>query len=161
MSDLVVIAYEDESTAFRVREKLERMEKAHLVGLQDLVIVVRDKEDKVKIKQAENMMGVGALSGAFWGMLIGILFWMPFLGLAVGALSGAVAGKFADLGIDHQFVKDLAATIQPGTSAVFMLIRDTTPDKFVKNLEEFKGKVIQTSLSEDDEAKLRAALGGH
>ncbi|MFC1960328.1 DUF1269 domain-containing protein [Chloroflexota bacterium] len=161
MSDLVVIAYEDEGTATQVRDKLETMQKEHIVGLEDLVLVVRSQDGKPKIKQSVNLAGAGALSGSFWGLLIGILFWMPWLGLAIGALSGAMAGHFTDIGIDDKFIKEVGATIKPGNSAVFMLIRESTPDKFVNALKEFGGTVLQTSLSEEDEAKLRAAFDEH
>jgi uncharacterized membrane protein len=93
-------------------------------------------------------------------MLIGLLFWMPWLGLAFGAISGALAGKFSDIGIDDKFIKSVGETITPGTSAIFLMIRDVTPDRV---LEELRGhsdiQVISTSLSRDAENKLREALG--
>ncbi len=159
MSDLVVVAFDDETTAFDVRDKLAQMQTARLVGLEDVVVVVRREDGKVKVKQAVNLAGVGALSGSFWGLLIGTLFWMPWLGLAVGAVSGALGGAVRDYGIDDQFIKQVGETIQPGHSAIFMLIYDSTPDKFLKEISEFKGAVIQTSLTEEDEKQLREAFG--
>jgi uncharacterized membrane protein len=159
MSDLVVVAFDDEKTAFRVRDKLAQLQTAHLVGLEDVVVVVRREDGKVNIKQAINLTGAGALSGSFWGLLIGMLFWAPWLGLALGAISGAIGGAMKDIGIDDNFIKEVSESIEPGQSAIFMLIYEATPDKFLQQISEFPGKVIQTSLTEAQEAKLREAFG--
>jgi uncharacterized membrane protein len=97
------------------------------------------------------------MSGAFWGMLIGLLFLNPLLGAGIGAGAGALSGKFADIGINDQFMKDLAATFTPGSSALFVLVRKSTPDKVLEALKPFagKGRVLQTSLTKDKEEELR------
>jgi uncharacterized membrane protein len=159
MSDLVVVGFDDEKTAFRVRDKLAQMSKEHLVGLEDLVVVVRHQDGKTDIKQSTSLAGIGALSGSFWGLLIGLIFFVPVLGLAVGAIAGAIAGHFADYGIDDKFIKDVSETVKPGNSAVFMLIKEVTPDKFLKEMAEFKGTVIRTSMTAENEAKLKEAFG--
>jgi len=158
MSDLVVVAFDDEQTAFQVKDRLEQMQKEHIIELEDLVVVVRHQDGKPDIKQSVSMAGVGALSGSFWGLLLGLIFFMPLFGLAIGAITGALAGHFSDYGIDDKFIKQIAETIQPGNSAVFMLIKKSTPDKVLAGLTEFKGTVIQTSLSEENEEKLREAF---
>lgn len=158
MSQMIVVAFDDETTAFKVRDKLSQMQKQYLIGLDDLVVAVRDKEGKVKIKQAVNMAGAGALGGAFWGMLIGLIFFVPIFGLAVGAISGALGGKFSDYGIDDHFIKQVSEAIQPGQSAVFMLISEATPDKFLEAMSEFHGRVIQTSLSAEQEQRIKEAF---
>lgn len=159
MSDLIVIAYADETTAFQARDNLVQLQKEHLIELADAVVVVRKQDGKVEIKQAVNLAGVGALQGSFWGMFIGLLFFAPWLGLAVGAITGAISGKMADIGVDDNFIKEVGQTIQPGNSALFLLVRSATVDKILERVQ-FPGKVISTSLSNEDEAKLVAALGG-
>ncbi len=159
MSDLIVIAFDDETGAEQMRDALVGMQKRHLVTLEDAAVVVRKQDGKVKVKQATDLVGAGALGGAFWGMLIGIMFWMPWLGLAAGAMSGALGGHFTDIGVDDDFIKEVGNTIEPGNSALFLLVREATPDKMVDELKQFKGKILQTSLSSEDEAKLRAAFG--
>jgi uncharacterized membrane protein len=158
VSDLVVVAFDDEQTAFRVRDKLAAMTKEHLIGLEDLVVVIRHMDGKVDIKQSTSLSGAGALWGSFWGLLIGLIFLAPIVGLAIGAIAGAIAGHFSDYGIDDKFIKDVAEKIQPGNSAVFMLIKEVTPDKFLRQMEEFHGTVIQTSLTEAQENKIREAF---
>jgi len=106
-------------------------------------------------------VGEGALGGAFWGMLIGLLFWMPWMGLAIGAAAGALAGKFSDIGVDDQFIKEVGQTIEPGQAALFLLVDKATPDKLIPELEQFDATVLQTSLSDEDEAKLRELFGAH
>jgi uncharacterized membrane protein len=159
VSELVVIAFDNETGAAEMRDALVELQKQRLVTLDDAAVVIRRASGKVKVRQAVNLVGSGALGGAFWGMLIGLLFWMPWLGMAVGALSGALGGALSDYGVDDGFVKEVAATIRPGHSALFLLIREATPDKLVDALKQFNGKIMQTSLSKDDEARLKEAFG--
>ena len=159
MSDLIVLAFDTETGAAEMRDRLVKLQKQHIISLDDAAVVVRRQDGKVKVKQAVSLVGQGALGGAFWGLLIGIIFWMPWLGLAVGAMSGAVAGGLTDIGVDDEFIKDVGNTIEPGHSALFLLVREATQDKLEDELKEFKAKVLQTSLSNEDEAKLRALFG--
>jgi len=92
-------------------------------------------------------------------MLIGLLFWAPWLGLAIGAVTGAIAGKMSDVGVDDKFIKEVGDSIEPGNSALFLLVVDATPDKVLEGLDGFSPTIYQTSLSEEDEARLRASFG--
>lgn len=159
MSTLVVLAFDNETGALEMREDLKRMQKEHLVELDDAAVVIRTPDGKVKVKQATSLVGKGALGGAFWGMLVGLLFFMPWLGLAAGALSGALVSSLADVGVDDGFIKRVGSTIEPGHSAIFLLIRAATPDKLLDELRKYDCQVLQTSLSSRDEEKLRAAFG--
>jgi uncharacterized membrane protein len=104
-------------------------------------------------------VGAGAVGGAFWGMLIGLFFWMPWLGLALGAVVGAISGKLSDYGINDDFINEVGATIQPGGSALFLLISKWTEDKALERLKKFNATVVRTSLSNEEEEKLKAAFG--
>jgi uncharacterized membrane protein len=156
MSDLVAIAYPDVETAQRVAQNLVEAEKAHLVGLDDLVIVERKPDGKIKLHQP-SMAGTGALGGAAWGGLIGLLFLVPLFGMAVGAASGALAGHFTDAGVDDKFMKDLGARLQDGDAALVTLVRNANMEKILADIK-IPGTVIQTSLGSDTEDALRAAL---
>ena len=160
MSNLIVISFPDEQLAFEMRAALVQLQKEYLIEMEDVVIVTKDEKDKVKLHQAMNLTAVGAASGGFWGMLIGMLFLNPLLGAAVGAGAGALSGRFTDLGINDQFMKDLAENFKPGCAAIFILVKKATADKVLEGLEQFKGKgkVIQTSLTKDDDATLRAFI---
>lgn len=155
MSDLIVLAFDNENGAVEMRDKLASMQKQHLIKLDDAAVVVRRQDGKVKVKHAVSLVGVGALGGAFWGMLIGIIFWMPWLGLAVGATAGALGGKFTDIGVDDKFIKEVGNTIKPGHSALFLLVVRAKGDRVMDELKGYKATVIQTSLSKEAEAKLR------
>lgn len=157
MSDLIVIGFKDEFKADEVLIELRKMEREHLIDLEDAAIVVRKREGKVKVKQTQELVTSGALSGGFWGLLLGMLFLHPFLAF-FGAAAGAISGAFTDIGIDDNFIRELGNTIEPGTSALFILVKKSTPDKVLDELSQFEGKVLQTSLSKEDEAKLQAAL---
>jgi len=158
MSTLVVVGYDDQFKAEEVRLKLWKMQKDYLIDLGDAVVALKDQAGKVKLHQAVNLTAAGAVSGGFWGSLIGLLFLNPLLGLAVGATAGAVSGALTDVGIDDKFMKDLAATLKPGSSALFVLVRKSTPDKVLEELSGTGGKILKSSLSHEDEAKLQAAL---
>ena len=161
MSDLIAIAYDDEFKAEEVRLLLAKLQVEHLIELEDAAVVVKDQKGKVKLKQAIELTDSGALSGGFWGLLIGTLFFMPIVGAAVGAASGALAGALSDLGVDDNFMRELGETMQPGTSALFVLVRQVTPDKVLAEVAPYGGKVLRTSLSKDDEGKLQEVLSRH
>ncbi len=161
MSEMIVFAFKTATGAEEMRDALIQMQKEHLIALDDAAVVVRNQDGKTKVKQATSLVGAGALGGAFWGMLIGLLFFMPWLGLAIGAVTGAIAGKYSDIGIDDKFIKEVGATIEPGDSALFLLVREATADKVLPQLEKFDATVLRTSLSDEQEAKLREAFGGH
>jgi uncharacterized membrane protein len=162
MSDLIVIAFQDEHTAFALRAELAKMQKEYLIDMEDVVVVTKDDKGKVKLHQAQSLTAMGAVSGGFWGMLIGLIFLNPLLGAAVGAGAGAVSGALTDIGVDNNMMKELAASFKPGCSAVFVLVRKATGDKVLEGLKEFtgKGKVLQTSLAKDKEDELRAVIEG-
>lgn len=158
MADLIVLAFETEDGALEVRDELIKLQKQQLIELEDAAVVVRPVEGKPKVKQVGSLAGAGALGGAFWGLFIGLLFFAPWLGLVMGAAAGAIAGGLTDVGVDDKFIKDVGKTIEPGQSALFLLIRKVTPDKVLDHIKKYQPIVLQTSLSEDDEAKLREAF---
>ena len=162
MSNLIVISFKDEQTAFGMRAELAKMQKEYLIEMDDVVVVTKDDEGKVKLHQAQNLTAVGAVSGGFWGTLIGLIFLNPLLGAAVGAGAGAVSGALTDIGINNDMMKSFAAGFKPGCSALFVLVRKATGDKVLAGLSEFtgKGKVLQTSLTKDKEEELRAVIEG-
>ena len=143
-----------------MREDLLKMQKEHLIGLDDAAVVVKGQDGKVKTKQITSLAGAGALGGAFWGLLFGLIFFVPVFGLVVGAAAGAIAGKYSDVGVDDKFIKEVGNSIQPGNSALFLLVREAVPDKIMDGLKQYKNvKVIKTSLSKEQEDKLRQAFG--
>ncbi len=157
MSDLIVVGFKDEFKADEVMSELRRLQSEYLVDLEDAAVVIRNQEGKVKIKQAQELVAAGAVSGSYWGILLSVIFFNPIFAL-VGAAAGALSGALTDIGIDDNFMRDLGSTIEPGTSAIFVLVRKSTPDRVLADLSKFEGKVLRTSLSKEDEAKLQAAL---
>jgi len=166
MSNLVVLGFDGLHTADEVLNKLRSLQKEHLIDLEDSCVVERDQDGKIHVKQAVNLTALGAktggLWGAMWGTLVGLLFMNPLagmvLGAAVGAGSGALSGSLADYGIDDSFVKKLGETIIPGSSALFVLVKRATEDKVLSEIEPFKPRLLKTSLSNEQEEKLKAAL---
>lgn len=159
MSELLVLAFPSADGAKHALAEIAELQKGQLISLTDAATVVRMADGKVKVKQANNLVGAGALGGAFWGMLIGVLFLMPWLGLAIGAIGGAIAGAFTDIGIDDKFIKQVGSTIEPGHSALFLMVESMTEDRVVAALHKMGPTLLRTNLSQDDEAKLRSAFG--
>ena len=160
MSDLIAIVYPNAQRAHIVLSAVQRLEQAHLIDLEDAVVVTKDEDDKIRLHQTINMTTRGALGGAFWGSLIGLLLLNPLLGIATGAVAGAAGGALTDFGISDKFMKSLAETMGRETSAIFVLLRRATADKLERELAAYGGRVLHTSLSTEDEERLRVALSG-
>lgn len=160
MSQLIVIGFDAEEDAFALRQELGAAQKEYLLRLEDAVVVTRPTEGEYQLHQALNMTGTGAITGTFWGGLIGLLFLMPLAGAAIGAASGALAGSATDYGINDDFIRQIAKTVPVGSGAVFILAEDFNTDKLLPRLEKYgsRARVIQTSLSNADEARLCEAL---
>lgn len=158
MSDLVVIVYPTEARAEEMRQKLIGLQKEYLIEIGDAAIAVMHEGGKVKLNQLLNTTALGAVSGSFWGLLIGAIFLMPIFGAALGAASGALGGALTDYGIDDSFMKDLAGSLQPGNAALFVLVKKVTGDKVLEALRGTGGTVLKTSLDQSQEQKLRDAL---
>ena len=158
MSNLVAVAYPDESTASEVAQTLIELQKERSIQLEDLVVAIRKDNGKIKLKQSFSPAGTGAAGGALWGGLIGLIFFMPLLGMAIGGATGAAAGAATDVGVDDKFMKELGEKLQPGGAAVFVLVSQSTPDKVLPRISQYGGEVIQTSLDDDAEQRLRHVL---
>ncbi len=157
-STLTVVSSPTMDGAEEILKVIGSLQKQELIQVEDAAYVRRDETGKPKIKQAVNLVGQGALGGAFWGMLIGLLFLAPWLGAAIGAASGALGGKAADFGIDDDFIKEVGNRIQPGTSALFLLTGEGVLDKVAEALKDYEFEIIHTNLPDAEEAELRAAF---
>jgi uncharacterized membrane protein len=168
MAELVAVGFDNPQEADRVLTELARLQREYLIDLEDAVVAIRQPDGKVNLKQSINMIGTGAasggLSGALWGSLVGMLFLNPLAGMAVGGLvgagAGALSGSLVDYGIDDNFIRQIADTLQPNTSALFVLVRKAQPEKVLAELSQFRGRVLRSSLSPEQEARLQAALSG-
>jgi uncharacterized membrane protein len=166
MSNLVVFDFDGIHTADEVLNKLRSLQKEYLIDLEDACVVERENGGKVHIKQAVNLTKFGAaaggMRGALWGALVGLLFMNPLAGMALGAIAGAgagaLSGSLADYGIPDDFIRKLSGTIPEGSSALFVLFRSITEDKVLPEIEPYKPRVLKTSLSNEQEARLKAAL---
>ena len=160
MSDLIVITYDQEQTGRDAFNELANLQKMQLLELEDAALAVKDDKGKVKVKQTlENQVtGTSALWGGFWGLLIGLIFLAPIFWGLFGALMGFIAGKAGDVGIDDKFIKQVGDSLDPGGAALFVLVIRATPDKVLEQMKQFGGEVYQTSLSNEDEEKLKKAL---
>ena len=159
MTDMVVLAFDSETGADQGREKLVELNNQYVLNLVDATEVIRHADNKVKVKNLRSLTGVAAMGGALWGTLFGLLFFMPLVGFAAGTVSGAIAGHFSHLGVSKDFLKQIEDTMKPGTSALAIVAANVTVDKVVQALTPLHPKVIRSSLSTEQEAKLNEAFG--
>lgn len=160
MSTLVVVGFPTAAEAEEVRRELATFQKEQLIALEDAVVVERDAESRVHLRQAVNLTAAGAVGGGFWGTLVGLLFLNPLLGAAVGAGIGAASGSLSDIGIDDSFMRELGETLPAGSAALCLLLRDATPDRVIERLRSHAphARLLRTNLSHTDEENLRQLL---
>ncbi|MCD2324415.1 DUF1269 domain-containing protein [Sphingomonas sp. IC-56] len=169
MAELISVGFDDLKEADNVLARLNRLQKEYLIDLEDAVVAIRQPDGKVNLKQSVNLVGAGAasggVSGMLWGTLVGLLFLNPLAGMAVGGAvglgAGALSGSLVDYGVDDSFVRELAETLKPDSSALFILVRRVQPERVLAELRDVRGHILRTSLSHEQEANLAAALAAH
>ena len=160
MASLTAWKFDTPDGAEQALKTVEDLAKQQLIVVQDAAVVSWPQgKKKPKTRQAQNLAAAGALGGAFWGMLFGLLFLVPFFGMAMGAAMGALAGHFSDYGISDDFIKQVRAKVTEGTSALFLLTEQATIDKVADAFKGTKMELIQSNLSHEQEAQLKAAFG--
>ncbi len=166
MSDLVVIGFENMQKAEEVLWRFRALRSQNLLDLDDAVVVVRDEKGEINLKQSINLThydaSAGLLSGGLLGAMVGLVFLNPAAGFLIGGMigagAGALSGSLSDYGIPDDFIRSLAETIPVNSSALFILARKVQPEKILAELPDVKGKVLRTTLSPDQEKRLREAL---
>jgi uncharacterized membrane protein len=147
MTDLIVLGFDGIHKADEALLQLEQLEKEHLIHMEDAAVVVRMADGSIKIRQTQDLTAAATLTGGVWGLLVGALLANPLIGIAVGSGMGALSGASADIGINDDFIEELAETLSPDSSAVFLLVKQATLDKVMADLRPFKGRLLHTSMS--------------
>lgn len=160
MAELIVIGYDDEDTAAQAAQEVYRLSHDLIIEPEAVAVIVRDKDGKYKVTTNHHPVAEGATWGMLWGALFGLLFFVPVFGLAVGAAWGALFGAIEKAGVDKRFQNEVRDMVQPGTSALFLIVDKVTPDKAIEALGKFGGRVLKSSLSTDAERQLQEALHG-
>ena len=157
MSNLIVMTFNTPDEASRVRQTLRELERAGRVSLDDAAVIRKDANGTIEVdNEVDRGVKIGALGGGLLGLLLSFMF--PLAGIVVGAAGGALAGRMADLGIDQQFVRDVSESLQPNSSALFVIVRDADPTIVIAALEPYQGTLYHTTLDPGVEAELRHAL---
>ncbi len=160
MATLVAIGYPDETTATAASLEANQLAKDMIIQPDAIAVIIRDKDGEFHVTTNHHAVGGGATWGMFWGFLFGMLFFVPFFGMAVGAGLGALMGKMSKGAIDKEFQSQVRDMLQPGTSALFLVVEKVTPDKAIDALSRYGGTVLKSSLSKETEAELQEALHG-
>ncbi len=156
MATLTVWKFPSAGGADEAIRTLEQLQSQELIKVHDGAIVSwpADKK-KPRTRQLHSLAGAGAMGGAFWGLLFGLIFFVPLFGLAIGAAAGALGGSMADVGIDDDFIKRIREQVTPGTSALFALTSDAVLDRVREAFAGQQPELLETNLSEEQEAKMR------
>ena len=160
MSELIVIGYESHATAGQAYEKVIELQSDFIVELRGLAIVTVDDDGKTHVDTPQRIVGASAASGALWGMLLGLLFFVPGMILFGGAI-GALFGKLTKTGVDDSFRAQVSDLLTPGHSAVVVMASKLTEDKFAAAMAPYGGAILKTSLSDADEKELAEELAGN
>jgi uncharacterized membrane protein len=160
MSELIAISYEDTVTAHQAADEAERLANDLIIEPDAIAVIVCRHDGTYKVTTNHHAVGAGTSWGMFWAFLFGILFFVPVLGLAVGAGIGAIMAKITENGVDKEFQSRIQDMLQPGTSALFLVVHKVTPDKAVDALAPYGGTILKTSLSDTAENELQDALHG-
>jgi uncharacterized membrane protein len=160
MATLIAIGYPDETTATQAADEARRLARDLIIQPDAIAVIIRDKEGSYHVDTTHHAVSGGAVWGMFWGFLFGLLFFIPVFGMAIGAGMGALMGKLTKSSIDKEFRDQVRDLVQPGTSALFLMLEKATPDKALEAMSKFGGTVLKTSLSKKDEQELQDALHG-
>jgi len=160
MADLIAIGYDDETTAARAEQEVERLVDDLIIQPDAIAVIRRDVNGHYHVTTNHHAVAGGTAYGMFWGLLFGMLFFIPVFGMAVGAGLGALMGKMTKTGIDKQFQEQVRDMVQPGTSALFLVIEKATPDRAIDAMSKYGGTVLKSSLSKADEEALQKELSG-
>jgi uncharacterized membrane protein len=160
MATLIAIGYPDQATATAAADEARGLAQDLIIQPDAIAVIERDNAGDYHVHTNHHAVGGGATWGMFWGFLFGLLFFIPVFGMAIGAGMGALMGKLTKTTIDKQFQEQVRGMLQPGTSALFLMVEKVTPDKAVDAMSKYGGTVLKTSLSKQDEADLQEALHG-
>src|SRR5580693_9425894 len=155
MADLIAIGYPDLTTADAAADEARRLAADLIIQPDAIAVIARDTDGSYHVHTTHHPVSGGAVWGMFWGFLFGLLFFIPVFGMAVGAGMGAVMGRFAKTSINQQFQHQVRGLLQPGTSALFLMVEKVTPDKAVEAMSKYGGTVLKTSLSKEGEQELQ------
>lgn len=155
---MVVLAMPTLDGAYAMRDALDDLRAFDLVDIKDAAVVEHHEDDSVRVRQAFDLIGAGALGGVIWGAFIGLIFLSPWLGMAVGGVIGAIAGKLADIGIDDDFIREVGRQVEPGHSALFLLIDNWEASKALRLLADFEATVVRTTMPPEEEERFRAFI---
>jgi uncharacterized membrane protein len=158
MSELIVIGYNTQEQAETARTALFKLSKEYLIEIEDAVVATAEADGQIKLHQMVNLWAMGASGGAFWGLLAGLVFLNPIVGVAAGAGAGALAGALSDYGINDGFMKEVSSALQPGQAALFISAKRATSDRVVEEMRKFGGRILRTNLDRSQEQALRDAF---
>ena len=159
MSNLVVLTFDNEDEAGKVRESIKSIQKQGVISLDDSAVITKDEDGQIHVKnELDRGVKVGIAGGGLLGMFIGFMFGGPLVAALIGGLGGALVGASTDMGLQKTFIKEVSEAIKPGSSALFIIVRESNPAAAISALKPYQGEVYHTSLDPEAEETLRRVL---
>jgi uncharacterized membrane protein len=156
MATLTVWKFNDPDTADEAVGVLEDLQKQGLIHVLDATWVSWPPGRRgPKTHPLHGFARVGAVGGGFFGFLMGVIFFVPLLGLVIGAAAGAATGRLADVGLNDALIAELREKVTPGTSALFVLTEKAVQDRVAEAFSKFHAELITSNLSDEQEKNLR------
>lgn len=157
MSELIAITFDGADDAMAALGSIRALEREGRIGLEDTAVVTKDADGKVHVK---NEMASGTETGAVVGAVLGSLlfFVFPVGAIVGGAVIGGLIGRAVAPGLDGAFVKQVEADLPAGGSALFLLAKSGDPELLIAAMRQYEGRVVQTSLDDEQETALRESL---
>lgn len=154
-STILVLLYPEERVADEVMSTVKYLQGRGLIEIEDACVVIKEPSGRIEIHQSHNLPLLAAAGGAILGSLLGLLFAAPYVGAAVGATAGVMGGTLADIGVDDDFMESVGSEMNPGSSALFLLLHHITIDKAIPELAKHGGRILHTSLSRAQEDRVK------
>jgi len=159
MSDLIVVSFESEDEAGAALQALRDLKSAGGVEISDAAVIRKDPDGKTHAKGTLDGSAIaGAAIGGGLGLILMVFF--PVVGLAIGAIGGAIVGHAVSDRVDKDFVREVSAKLEAGHSALFVLLHDGSTAGVLAALRPLEGgTLIQTNLDPELEEEVRKAVG--
>lgn len=160
MNTILAFSFDESSGGRESLERIKELDAEGLLKLRDAIVVNRKENGELAMDQMHNLVARGAVSGGALGAFVGLLMLHPLVGIVTGAALGAISGAFEDVGIDDAFAKGMSSKLEPGHSALFLMVSDMREARVLEELRGMRGEVLHTSFDSEQDSRWREVLRG-
>ena len=159
MAILSVLIFPTADAAPSIERTLLDLLARQLLEVKDAAMVTWPQGKKASIEKLPGLTGPGELSGVFWGTLFGLIFSDQIFGAQGTDLFGEFYAKFAEYGIENDFITLTRSKVMEGTSALLILSSDVLHEGGIAALRGEKFELIATNVLDQQANALSADFG--